>query len=562
MDTLYEFYHFEGFEWKILKPIEERSSIAKEDFNCWGVYTIPSKYSGCKFNNLALRKCMFDSQQFINCDFTEIDASDSVFINCLFLNCKFNHANFGKTSFSGCAIIQSEDHAHASNFANAGMSQSRFLSISEEQRTFIVNVKFHGLGFRHAVFNGIVMRSVVVDHTSFENALFQECDIDVLKMDNSSCRGVVFKKCKIQLFISTLEKVIGSIGGLEMLEKCKAFVLSFVGHEAITEVSDLKNLFGLHARDMTFAKDGNLFEYINVMNYLYTQSKSHYAENEKKSKLDVAILQSEIQNGFKTTERANYLYTITMRVYENISNKGEDIDLDNILYTLKLMYFLNINEYKFWNVLKLIFEGVKRSRHPDYADFLTVSQIDYYLDEVGGKIKKDTFLITILNESISWDSQEERLRFQKVIDLLFDSSDENDHKLISLHEGSVEVILDLIRPDNFLAACCLLGIRIKASSKHGVSFTFDVKMAVQTYADFLRKIIPLTKFFGPTKITQKKFDEILNMNREFLEEYLASHNVSASAERETANEQSLNKNKDRNKLSKKKSTKLGSKKKI
>src|SRR5262249_22499930 len=151
-------------------------------------------------------------------------------------------SNFNKTSFIGSAFVESpEQHSEKLNFDGASMSQARFFA-SSKQKTLVVNIKFHGLGFRHSVFNNVMIRNTTVDYCSFENALLDQCDIDLLKLDRSSCRGIVIKDCSIQEFVSTVEKTIGAIGAFEMLNNCKKINLEFANF-IITDKNELIDLF-------------------------------------------------------------------------------------------------------------------------------------------------------------------------------------------------------------------------------------------------------------------------------------------------------------------------------
>lgn len=541
-------YEFGGVEWTVANEGSNiMSRIKVEDFFSWGTFDRPAKYEECNFSNQAIRKCVFDSQQFIECDFSRVDASDSQFINCLFLDCKFTNANFGKTSFIGTAFVESVDrHLENSNFEGAGMSQARFLP-SSKQKTVIVNIKFHSLGFRHSVFNNVIIRNTTVDYCSFENALLDECDIDLLKLDRSSCRGIVVKECNVEQFISTVEKAIGAIGILELLQSCKEINLEFADRK-ITSVTELIQLFVENAATMNFAKNGKLFEFVNIMQYLFKQSQAFGRSYLEKRRGEIVVSRGESIDGFRTSEFSEYLCLVTLDAYARIVERGENVDIDDILYSLKMMYFLDIHEYKFMLLLESMLDQMNISLEEDYTQSVSLSQINYYFDKVGQEIKKDTYQLVILDESVNWKNPDERLEFQKFIDELFASCSKEDYRLVSLHEGSAEAIFDIIRPEYILTIIVVLGVRLNYSEKTGIEFRFEPSAGLRNFGSYLNKVASIFPLLGQKKVEEDVFNQILKSISDSLKNYVARHELSGKVAQRTARRSLADQKRNRIKL--------------
>ncbi|MCL2102192.1 MAG: pentapeptide repeat-containing protein, partial [Fibromonadales bacterium] len=259
-----------NYQWTSIEVVEEFTDEKLEgSFFSWGEFSTPTRYIGCNGSSLAMRKCTIISQIFIECNFDFIDASDSIFIDCLFVNCSFKNANFHNANFIGTAIIQDGILSDNEMFKGAGMSQIKFKK-SNSNNSVLSKLNLGGCGFRHSVFENVIISEVSTEHTSFENAYFSNCIIDCFNLRKSACRGIIVDNCKIGKYFSSLEKVLGGIGILQTLKQCDNFELN-IGDHKIDKLSELWKM--LKEVSNNFVSDGRLFEFINIINYLYTKKQ-------------------------------------------------------------------------------------------------------------------------------------------------------------------------------------------------------------------------------------------------------------------------------------------------
>jgi len=475
-------------------------------FYSWGLFSEPTKYLNCDGSNLAIRKCTFDSQIFIECDFDRIDASDSSFINCLFLNCTFRNANFHKSTFIGSAIINDEkiSHKDSSTLNGAGMSQTKFKS-SDLNKPMLINLKLDGCSFRHSIFNDTVLNNTSISYTSFEDAYFNNCSIDKLDLRKSACRGVIFTNCEIENYISSVEKILGSIGSLQILEHCKNIELSYLDNK-ITKESLL--ISKLKESSQNFLDEGKLFEFINIMYYVMKKTKDFHIKNTSASKFDLTLFSTDDYfNGYKLSDTGINLYNLSNQAFENISKNGKEINLDDILYSLKLLFFLNVNEYVMLKFLLNIFKVEMQKKDSDYSDFLIISQINQYFQTIGERIKSSRFQVMFYNETASWYDRESRNNFDEFCRTFIEKgAGEKNFKLVSMHEGSIEAIFEsLFNFNNIIIAAVILGCKFEISNEN-VSFILDPKSGIKSYSNFLTKIASILPLIGNKKPSKGEFD--------------------------------------------------------
>ena len=398
----------DNYKWASTKIKEYVTDESLEGrFYSWGEFSIPTSYTKCDGNSLAIRKCTISSQIFIECDFRGIDASDSTFIDCLFLNCLFNNANFHKANFIGTAIIQ-DNGDNQNEKLGAGVSQTKFKS-SELNYAVLSNLKLDGCSFRHTVFENTIFNKVSIKYTSFEDAYFNNCIIDSLDLRSSACRGIIIDNCQIKQYVSSLEKTLGAIGALQILESCANIEL-YVGSNKIDNLDTLvKKLIDVF---QNFLSEGKLFEFVNIMNYLQVRTEEFAQDFILTSEHNLQLsIQDDSINGYPVSEKGRFLYKMINSAYETINNNGSLINLDDILYSLKLMFFLNINEYTLLKFLLNIYKNETLTRQNDYADFLVLAQIEHYFNAIGGRIRSNRYRITFHNETASWHNREDRNNF-------------------------------------------------------------------------------------------------------------------------------------------------------
>jgi len=489
----------DNYQWTSNKVIEDIVSKNLEDyFYSWGVFSTPTSYTKCNGNNIAIRKCTIDSQLFIECDFRGIDASDSTFIDCLFLNCQFKNANFHKANFIGTAIIQ-DKNCQNERFG-AGVSQTQFNS-SQLNHSVLSNLKLDGCSFRYSVFENTIFNQVSIEYTSFEDAYFNNCTLDSLDLRSSACRGIIIiDNCKIKKYVSSPEKTLGGIGTLQIL-KYGDDVELYKGSNKIKSNELEKELEKV---SYGFLLKGKLFEFINIMNYLYEARTQKHVNNyilPSRSALQ-PFIQNNSVNGYLVSEKGKLLYQIIDSAYETIINSDNKIDLDDILYSLKLMFFLNINEYILLRLLLDIYKNEMLTRQNNYSDFLVLSQIKYYFQAIGNQIKSNIYRITFHNETASWldrDSRNDFYEFCKQF-IITAGEDNVDFKLVSMHEGSIDAIFEsLFNIENILIVASILGCRFEI--KEGkISFLLNPAEGIKTYGEFIKQIASIIPLLGDKKI--------------------------------------------------------------
>ncbi len=529
-----------NYEWKYPKITE---SVTDENiegyFYSWGEFSTPTIYTRCNGNSLSIRKCTLISQIFIECDFRGVDASDSKFIDCLFLNCLFEKANFHKSSFVGTAILQDKEEFYNEKF-NAGVSQTKFKS-SELNKSILSHLKLDGCNFRHAIFENTIFDKVSIKYTSFEDAYLANCIINTLDLRHSACRGIIVTNCKITEYISSLEKTLGAIGALQTLESCDKISLSSVSDTKINNLYELK--VKLKEVSQKFLAKGKLFEFLNIMNFLHTQSETHAQNYIISSKeLPKISVQNGTVNGYPISEKGRFLYKITNSAYETISNNGCVVSLDDILYSLKLMFFLNINEYSLLKFLLDIYKNEVLTSQNDYADFLVLSQINHYFQVIGSQIKSNRYRITFHNEKASWQDREDRNNFYEFCkDFIYIATENKDFKLISMHEGSIDAVFDsfVVGINGILIAATILGIRFQYKGGE-VNFEVDASKGIKSYGEFLKTIASIIPFLGDNKPTLEEFERISKETRKVIEKlgkYIAKNIISGNILQKNATEE-------------------------
>lgn len=509
-------------------------------FYSWGEFSEPVKYTHCDGSNLAIRKCTFDTQIFTDCDFSRIDASDSTFINCLFFNCIFHNANFYKSTFIGSAIINDDklSNEDSSTLSGTGMSQTKFKN-SDLNKSMLINLNLDGCSFRHSIFDDAILNNVSVIYTSFEDAYFKGCKIDKLDLRKSACRGVIFINCEIENYISSVEKILGSIGALQILEHCKNIELSFLDNKITKEallISKLKE------SSENFLSEGKLFEFINIMYYILEKTKDIKIKNISASKFDLTLFsEGNYFNGYKISDMGKQLYSLSNQAYETIIKNGKEINLDDILYSLKLIFFLNVNEYVLLKFLLDVFKIEMQKRNSDYSDFLIVSQINQYFQAIGEKIKSCKYKITFYNETASWQNRESRNDFDEFCrTFIKQGTGESNFKLVSMHEGSIEAIFEtLFNFNNILIASAVLGCKFGVINGK-LTIVFDPKLGIKSYANFLKSIASILPLIGDKKPSKDEFDSVLKKITKVsksLINYILKNKVKGNVEQGNASEE-------------------------
>jgi len=508
----------------------QNESLADYFFS-WGEFSTPTRYIKCDSNAFALRKCVITSKLFIECDFCGIDASDTIFIDCLFLNCLFKNANFHKASFIGSAIIQ--DTNRDENFIGAGMSQSQFKN-SEQNYSILSNVNLNRLGFRHSVFESTIFNNISIEYTSFEDAYFNSCVIDTLNLKNSACRGIIINNCKIEKYISSFEKALGGIGILQGLKYCDDIELYF-GNDKIDTLGGVEKK--LDEVFKNFIREGKLFEFINIVNYLYKQTKKNN-ESYTSNSANVLLLptQNAIVNDYPISERGKFLYEIISSGYSTINNDGKKISLDDILYSLKLMFFFDINDYILVRLLSDIYKNEMLTCQSQYSNFLIESQILRYFQMICASIKSNKYSIVFHNRTASWLNQDDRNTFCTFCQLLITTTAEENTKLISMHEGSIVIEFTLESIANFIILISILGCELKIE-KGEVFFSLVPARGIKTFGEFIESINPLTPLLKNEEFTEKAFNEIkkaFTKIAEYLKNYIKKNKINGDIKQERA----------------------------
>ncbi|MCL2027587.1 MAG: pentapeptide repeat-containing protein [Bacteroidales bacterium] len=512
----------------------------KHRFFSWTEFSTPTSYTKCDGSDMAIRKCTFVSQYFIECDFDRIDASDSTFIDCLFLNCSFKNANFHSATFVGTAIIRDKDLPNKETFKGAGMAQTKFKS-SHSNRTILSNLNFEGCGFRHSIFESAVFNKLSIKHASFENAYLKECIIDCLDLKNSACRGIIVENCKVKKYTSSLEKALGGIGILQTLEDCDVFELHF-GDFRIDKLSVLwKKLGEIYGN---FISAGKLFEFINIINYLWAKEQEKISEKyhlSNSNALQLSIHNNSVR-GYPVSREGIFLHQAIDTAYKELNEEGKKINLDDILYSLKAMYFLNIREYVLLKLLFDIYKNESLTRQNDYSDFLIVSQINHYFHIVGNRIVSNVYKITFHNETALWQNENDRNNFYEICKqfMAVAAEKDNDFKLVSMHEGSIDAIFEsLFSIDKILIAASILGCRFQVIDGK-ISFMFAPADGIKSYAELIKELASIIPFLGDKKITNNTFNSILEkiatvISR--LREYASKNPVTGDIKQNNATEE-------------------------
>jgi uncharacterized protein YjbI with pentapeptide repeats len=503
-------------------------------FYSWGEFSTPTSYIKCDGNNIAIRKCTITSQLFIECNFNGIDASDTMFIDCLFRNCTFEKANFCKTSFIGTAIIQDKYHGYEE--FGAGMSQSQFRN-SELNYSILSNINLNRCNFRHSVFENTIFNKVSTEYTTFEDAYLNNCIIDILNLKKSACRGIIINDCKIGKYISSFEKTLGGIGVLQILESCNDIEL-YMGDEKFDKLDKIRGK--LKDVSENFLREGKFFEFINIMNYLYTLIQRVDENYISDSKKDIQLfIKNSSTNGYLVSERGEFLYKIINYGFEAISDNGKKINLDDILYSLKLMFFLGINEYILLKLLLHIYKNEMLISQNSYSNFLIVSQIQHYFQIIGSRIKSTMYKIILYNETALWLNQDDRNHFYDFCHQFFTMvvKENSDFKLVSMHEGSIEVVFVLSDIRDIIIIAAILGCEFKFKDGNLISFSFNLGKKIKQYVEFMKLMSPIAPLMDLLNITKDIFNTILKKTKdkalENLEEYVKKNKITGRIEQET-----------------------------
>jgi len=229
------------------------------------------------------------------------------------------------------------------------------------------------------------------------------------------------------------------------------------------------------------------------------------------------------------------LYYFVMKSLGIISENGKNIDLDNILYTLKLLYFFDIKEYILLRAINDLFDTVKITKHIDYSDFLTTSQIEHYLNEIGFKIMRESYRVELINEKVSLQNFKEIEKFYNFSNTLIKCSGINNYSLISIQKGSIEAIYELIDPYKLLMVVCILGIDLKYDKVEGLSFKFNPQNGIKCFSDFLKQVATIP-FPNRDNNDENVFIKILKLIPKSLMKYINANNVSGKVKQQRASE--------------------------
>lgn len=514
----------DNYEWTSNTIVEQiRNEDLEGRFYSWGEFSVPTIFTKCNGNNLAIRKCTISYQLFIECDFQKIDASDSTFVDCLFLNCIFTNANFHKANFIGTAIVQDE------NFQvkrlGAGMSQTKFKS-SNLNNSILSNLKLDGCSFRHSVFENAVWNKITIEYTSLEDAYFNNCTIDTLNLRSSACRGIIIQDCTIKKYISSLEKTLGGIGILQTLDRCEEIELYVFGNK-INSIDLLADK--LDEVSLNFLSEGKLFEFINIINYLYTRVKETEKQHALSSEFSLQLsFQDGFVNNYPVSKKGELLYHAINSAYATINANGNRINLDDILYSLKLMFFLDIHEYALLILMLNIYQNEVSTRQNDYSDLLVLSQIKHYFQVLGELIRENRYRITLHNNTALWNNKDDRNDFYEFCKQFISIEETADCKLVSMHEGSIEIVFEFLFSGKILIPALILGCNLEIKDGK-ISFSFNPIKGIKTYTQLIKALLKLPSV-KTEKITEREFDSIYEETNAELKKYITDNEICGKME--------------------------------
>jgi uncharacterized protein YjbI with pentapeptide repeats len=145
-----------------------KSYFAEEVFESLDAAELGEEYEQCRF---------------INCDLSEVDISNIIFVDCGFENCNLSSAKvagtaFRNVNFDGCKILGVSFDAASDFLFEVGFSESILDSSS-----------FYECRLRSVKFIKCRLRNVDLAGADLQSAEFDECDLADAKFENTDLRN-------------------------------------------------------------------------------------------------------------------------------------------------------------------------------------------------------------------------------------------------------------------------------------------------------------------------------------------------------------------------------------
>ena len=500
----------------------------------WTTYSVPRKYFQCDATDLAIRRSVFEKQEFIDCIFEQVDASDSVFIDCKFTNCSFKGVSFHRTSFLGTII---EDSHNAEDlWDGATLQQSRFASSTNNQSS-LIGVHFRNVGLRYATFRNTSFLSTKFDYSSLEDVQFIDCTFDELDLRQSSCRGASFQGGQAGIFSTTLEKALGYIGIWSFLQRCPRCRIK---HEEC-EMSDLAEINAVIASGSNaFLEQAKLFEFINIMIMMYETQTSNIHETQAcPESLDLLCRKVRL-DGYSISDLGLFLYEMLKKGAEYIAKSGKQITQDSILYILKLIQFTGIKDYLLLQVLSDLVYLVRQTSNDSDVDQLITPQIDYLIREISKSIRSHRFRVEFTHHDLNWGDFDKIKEFHSFNEKLLHYAGVANYQFRCVQQGSINSIFEFVEPLKLIAVVAILGVRFEKSDKRGISFVFDPLLALRAFGDFLLKIKELLpiKEIDISQMKEDVFDKMVDriLKDKDIIEYIKKNHITGGVTQVDASE--------------------------
>ena len=454
-------------------------------------------YVDCNFIRADLISAKVRGSEFLNCNLSSMDASGCEFIDCHFSNCNFQHSSFAKARFIGCTFHQShrapsitqENHKEfESPFSKASFAQTQFLE-SENSPCKLDGLFVSATGFKHAVFQGVVVTDCLFFGTSFENCTLKGGKFDCLDLRRSACSYLKIVDTEIANFKINGSKLAEVIGAEKVL-KNSTFLVTFGNDQSmeICAVDDqLRQIYQKGANH--FIEYGCFAPALNCLMALrsISEEKAPSISNEFSQSLTIKRLSSDFEHSSTSLE------VLLNLIFEKISKNNDLVRISDMVNLFSILEHYKLSTETVGRQIESI--AIYALHTDQHVDDLTRAQFAFGLERFMRSIDTGKFEVTFANRSVDLNDIEESVKFARFIRAILEIADINDQQAYRLEQGSIEETLKGIPTAKILSICLLVGIL-------GIDASFDMKDGRITDGQF--------KYTGPVSFSKKIIDFLID----------------------------------------------------
>jgi fluoroquinolone resistance protein len=163
--------------------IFQENGIGGEDFES-------CEFKNCKFININIRFTSFAASKFVNCDFGESSFDAVNFTNCEFIESKLSYIDFSSISLKNCKFDSCQ-------MLDCIFQRYKSASGGERKRLNLKSFVFEKCGLAGSAFVFCDLTDASFEGSKLNGVVFEKCDLTAVSFIGADIEGAGFENCKI-----------------------------------------------------------------------------------------------------------------------------------------------------------------------------------------------------------------------------------------------------------------------------------------------------------------------------------------------------------------------------